>query len=66
MSIELSPRQRQILQLLANGKESKEIARELFIGISTITTQLDRANQALGTHNRTYAVAVALRLKLIE
>ena len=61
-----SPRQIQILQLLANGKETKEIARELFISASTITTQLDRANDVLGTHNRTQAVATALRLKLIE
>ena len=61
-----STRQIQILQLLANGKESKEIARELYISVSTVVTQLYRANQTLGANNRTHAVAVALRRHLIE
>ena len=66
MNTKPSPRQIQILQLLANGKETKEIVRELYISHSTVTTQLYRANQTLGTNNRAHAVAIALRLKLIQ
>ncbi|HEY4349279.1 MAG TPA: helix-turn-helix transcriptional regulator [Gaiellaceae bacterium] len=61
----LTDRERQVLQLLAEGQQTEEIARRLEIGLETVRTHLRHASARLGATNRTHAVALAIRRKLI-
>lgn len=58
---ELSPRQRQILALVAAGRTSKEIASELGISESTVNWHLTKTFARLGASSRAEAVAIAMR-----
>lgn len=62
----LTRRQRQILQLLANGESAAVAARELDLGEETIKTHTKNALARLGAKNRTHAVAIAIRECLID
>ncbi len=62
----LTKRQREILQLLANGESTTVAARELDLSEETIKTHTKNALGRLGARNRTHAVAIALRESLIE
>lgn len=62
----LTRRQRQILQLLANGESTTVAARELELSEETVKTHTKNALARLGARNRTHAVAIALRDSLIE
>jgi DNA-binding NarL/FixJ family response regulator len=63
--IGLSPREREILRLVADGKTNDEIGQTLDISAHTVRTYLRRAVQKLEADNRTHAVAIALRESLI-
>jgi len=62
----LTPRQREIVQLLAEGKSSKEVAVEL--GISVKTSETHRANimRRLDCHSVSELVRYAIRNQIIE
>lgn len=62
----LTPREREILQLLAEGKSNKEIAN--LLGISVNTAEAHRANimLKLGFHSITELVVYAVRNKIIQ
>ncbi len=62
----LTKRQREILQLLANGESTTVAARELDLSEETIKTHTKNALARLEARNRTHAVAIALRESLIE
>lgn len=62
----LTGRQREILQLLANGGSTSLAARELGLSEETVKTHTKNALGRLGARNRTHAVAIALRDSLIE
>jgi NarL family two-component system response regulator LiaR len=62
----LTRRQREILQLLANGGSTTVAARELGLSEETVKTHTKNALGRLGARNRTHAVAIALRDALIE
>jgi len=62
----LTKRQREILQLLANGESTAVAARELDLSEETVKTHTKNALGRLGARNRTHAVAIALRESLIE
>lgn len=62
----LTRRQRQILQLLANGGSTTLAARELGLSEETIKTHTKNAVARLEARNRTHAVAIALRESLID
>jgi DNA-binding NarL/FixJ family response regulator len=62
----LTKRQREILQLLANGESTSVAARELGLSEETVKTHTKNALARLGARNRTHAVAIALRDSLIE
>ena len=62
----LSPRERQVLQLVADGNENKQIARHLDIAEATVKTYLRGVFTRLDVSSRAEAVAVGLRLGLIE
>jgi DNA-binding NarL/FixJ family response regulator len=61
---ELTPREREVLTLLAEGRSSSQIARELVISPRTVGTHVQHILSKLGVHNRTQAVAVAHRAGL--
>jgi len=61
----LSPRERQILVMLAEGHSNKELAARVLVAESTIETYLHRINTKLGTRNRTQAVARGRELGII-
>ncbi len=65
---ELSERELEALRLAAQGKSSKEMVEDLGLSISkkTMDGRLHSAVHKLGARNRTHAVALALRNKLIE
>jgi NarL family two-component system response regulator LiaR len=65
-SVPLTPRQREILRLIAAGLENKQIARRLGIGVHTVKTHVSRVLNKLGASSRTEAVVLALRDRLIS
>jgi DNA-binding NarL/FixJ family response regulator len=62
----LTHRQREILQLLADGESTTVAARELGLSEETVKTHIKTALARLGARNRTHAVAIALRQCLID
>jgi DNA-binding NarL/FixJ family response regulator len=62
----LTRRQREILQLLANGESTTVAARELDLSEETVKTHTKNALARLEARNRTHAVAIALRESLID
>ncbi|MER7006014.1 helix-turn-helix transcriptional regulator [Dactylosporangium sp. NPDC000555] len=59
-AVHLSPRQHQIVYLLAEGKSGKEIASALGLSPATVRTYLQRLYRRYGLQGRTHAVAVTL------
>ncbi len=62
----LSPREREILSLLAGGKTQRQIAAALVISPKTVATHIQHLLSKLGVHSRAQAVGVAYRLGLVE
>lgn len=62
----LTRRQREILQLLADGGSTVLAARELGLSEETVKTHTKNVLARLGARNRTHAVAIALRESLID
>jgi DNA-binding NarL/FixJ family response regulator len=62
----LTRRQRQILQLLADGESTTVAARELDVSAETVKTHTKNALARLGARNRTHAVAIAIRESLVD
>lgn len=62
----LTRRQREILQLIADGGSTSAAARQLGLSEETIKTHTKNALGRLGARNRTHAVAIALRECLID
>jgi DNA-binding NarL/FixJ family response regulator len=62
----LTRRQRELLQLLANGESTTVAARELDLSEETVKTHMKNAMARLGARNRTHAVAIALRECLVD
>jgi DNA-binding NarL/FixJ family response regulator len=57
----LTPRARQVLQMLADGLSQNEIAAELVISPKTVGTHLQHILSKLGVHSRAQAVTIAHR-----
>jgi LuxR family quorum sensing-dependent transcriptional regulator len=63
--LHLTAREREVLTLLAQGLQLEEIGHRLGIGTETVRTHVRNASDRLGASNRTHAVAIAIRHKLI-
>jgi PAS domain S-box-containing protein len=57
----LTPRQNQVLHLLAAGRSTSQIAAELHLSIDTVRNHIRRMLKTLGVHSRIEALAVAHR-----
>lgn len=62
---ELTPREREVLALLASGRSSKEIARQLVISPRTVSTHVQHILAKLDVNNRAHAIALAHRVGLV-
>jgi DNA-binding NarL/FixJ family response regulator len=62
----LSRRESEILQKVAYGATTKEVAHDLGISPHTVKTHLERIFEKLGANDRAQAVAIALRKKLVD
>lgn len=62
----LTPREREVVQLLAEGKSSKEVASVLGTSPATVETQRAKIMQKLDLHSVTDLVRYAIRNHIIE
>ena len=62
----LSEREREILQLLAEGLHTDEVARRIGLSSETVKSDTKRATLKLEADTRVHAVAIALRQARIE
>jgi two-component system, NarL family, nitrate/nitrite response regulator NarL len=61
-----SPREREVLKLMARGLNAPEIAAALCLSTATVKTHQNHIYKKLEVHNAAAAVATAMRLGLIE
>ena len=61
----LSPRELEVLQLMALGKSNQEIADALFLSLNTIKTHSSRLFEKMEVKRRTQAVELGKKLSLI-
>jgi two-component system nitrate/nitrite response regulator NarL len=62
----LSPREREVLALIANGRSIPAMAGQLYLAPSTVKTHVQRLYEKLGVSDRGAAVAEAMRRGLLE
>ncbi|WP_396907143.1 response regulator [Mycolicibacterium phlei] len=62
----LSPREREVLRLIADGISIPAMAKQLFLAPSTVKTHVQRLYEKLGVNDRGAAVAEAMRRKLLD
>jgi DNA-binding NarL/FixJ family response regulator len=61
----LSPRELEVLQLIAAGRENPDIAKELYISGSTVKRHVEAILAKLGVDNRVQAAVAAVRRRLV-
>lgn len=62
----LSKREREILQKVADGATTKQVASDLGISPHTVKTHLERIFEKLGANDRAQAVAIAIRTGIVH
>jgi len=62
----LTDREKEVLQLVAEGDTNREIAEQLFISIKTVLRHRTNIMEKLGFHNRTELIKYAISKGLIE
>nr|WP_307856708.1 response regulator transcription factor [Catenulispora pinistramenti] len=60
-SVDLTPREAEVLTLIARGKSNTEIAEELFVSAATVKTHINNLFAKIGVRDRVQAVRYALR-----
>jgi len=63
---ELTSREHEVLQLLAQGLSNAEIGTQLYIGETTVKTHVTRVLQKLDVRDRAQAIVVAYRAGLVD
>lgn len=64
-SLGITPRELEILELIAEGLSNREIAGRVFVSENTVKTHLSRVFDKLGARRRTQAVQLGKELRLI-
>lgn len=64
--LNLSSREYEVLQLLAKGYSNAEIARSLFLSVSTVKTHVSNLFFKMDVKSRTQTIEKAKRLRIIE
>ena len=64
-SLEITPRELEILSLIAEGLSNKEIAERAYVSENTVKTHSSRLFNKLGARRRTQAVQLAKAMRLI-
>ena len=62
----LTTRERQVLQLIAEGRTNREIAEELDLAVKTIDTHRSHLMRKLNIHDQTALVKYALRRRIVS
>jgi LuxR family maltose regulon positive regulatory protein len=65
LSEALTPREQEVLQLLAEGASNQEIARQLVVSLATAKKHVANILSKLGAENRTQAIAYARSFSLL-
>ena len=65
-STPLSKREREILQKVADGATTRQVASDLGISPHTVKTHLERIFEKLGANDRAQAVAIAIRTGIVH
>jgi DNA-binding NarL/FixJ family response regulator len=66
MDDELTPREIDVLRLIAAGNANKQIADQLSIGEATVKSHVTNLLSKLGAHDRAHAVTIGLRRGIID
>lgn len=61
---DLTPREREVLRLMADGLNNQQIAGELVLGVSTVKSHVSNILSKLGVATRTAAISMALKNKI--
>ena len=62
----LTPREKEVLRLMAEGTSSRDIARRLGISYTTVRTHIRSLGSKLGVHSKLEAIVKARELALVE
>jgi len=57
---QLSPREREIMHLMAEGRTAEAIADEISVSVETVRTHVRNVIRKLQARNRVHAIAIAL------
>ena len=64
-AVQLTMRELQALQLLANGHSTKDAARQMGLSVHTLKDHTDRMRLKLAARNNTHAAVIAVRQGLL-
>lgn len=62
----VTPRELEVLELVADGHSTREIARRLWVTEETVKTHIRRLHDRLGARTRAHAVAIAFRAGILR
>ncbi|HSS61882.1 MAG TPA: response regulator transcription factor [Candidatus Limnocylindrales bacterium] len=62
----LTPREKEVLRLMADGTSSRDIAKQLGISYTTVRTHIRSLGSKLGVHSKLEAIVKARELALVE
>ena len=63
---DISPREQEVLDMLAQGLATPEIAASLFVSVHTVRTHVQAVLEKLGAHSKLEAVTIAAREGLVR
>jgi DNA-binding NarL/FixJ family response regulator len=62
----LTPREIEVLQLIAAGRSNRQMAEDLFLSIRTVERHVANIYRKIDVHNRAEATAYAIQHRLVD